>query len=114
MADHEDVDDIQDSEYTEKVRQAIMRFRELLNIMQDQLQDGERAYKRLFSACSPDDLKTMKEKDLQWQAAQQIITDLTPLRRAVMNMRYEARQMEIGFEELYNNIAPGPAPGSEG
>ena len=43
------------SEEIEKVRQEIMRFRELLNIMRQNLDDGERAYTQLFSNCSSED-----------------------------------------------------------
>jgi hypothetical protein len=91
----------------EKVRQEIMRFRELLNIMAQQLQTGERAYASLFSKCSDEDVESLRDKDLQWKVAQQIIevNDLAPLRKAVMHMRYNARTMERDFEELYDLIA---------
>src|SRR5947209_457819 len=92
----------------EKVRQEIMRFRELLNVMREKLQDGERAYAQLFSQFSPEEMKKTREKDLQWQLAQQIIDDLSPLKKAVMQMRFEARNLEHGFEELYNIIVTMP------
>ena len=97
-----------DNEDIEKVRQEIMRFRELLNIMRQLLQDGEHAYTQLFANCSPEDMKNMKEKDLQWKVAQQIINDLTPLRNGVMQARYDARELERGFEELYDIIVTPP------
>lgn len=99
MADREDI---------EKVRQEIMRFRELLNVMRERLGDGERAYSQLFAQCLPGDMKTMKEKDLQWQVAEQIIDDLTPLRNGAMRARYDARELERAFEELYDIIATTP------
>ena len=87
-----------------------MRFRELLNIMTQQLQDGERAYAKLFSNVSDEDRKSLKEKDLQWKVAEQIIHDLTPLSNAALKMRFNARDMERNFEELYNIIITPPNP----
>jgi hypothetical protein len=99
MAEREDV---------EKVRQEIMRFHELLGIMQEKLQDGERAYTQLFLACSAEENQHMKEKDLQWKVAEQIVDDLSPLSRAVGQMRFYARNLEHDFEELYNIIVSTP------
>ena len=99
MADREDI---------EKVRQEIMRFHELLIIMGEKLQNGERAYAQLFAKVSPEDMATMKEKDLQWTIAQQIIDDLAPLRKAVLQARLDTRDLEHNFEELYNIIVSVP------
>ncbi|MHB8626566.1 MAG: hypothetical protein ACYDBJ_16010 [Aggregatilineales bacterium] len=101
MADREDV---------EKVRQEIMRFHELLDIMREKLQDGERAYAQLFSSCSPEDVQRMKPKDLQWKLAEQIVADLSPLSKAVMRARFDARNLERDFEELYDIIVSTPEP----
>jgi len=98
-------------EKIEKVRQEIMRFRELLNIMTQQLQDGEQSYARLFSMCSEEDVESLRDKDLQWKVAQQIIDDLSPLRKAVMYMRFNARNMERDFEALYDIIDATPDTG---
>ena len=95
MAEREDI---------EKVRQEIMRFRELLDIMRGKLDDGERAYAQLFAKCDPEDVQRLKTKDLQWKAAEQVIDDLTPLSRAVGQMRFEARNLERAFEELHDII----------
>lgn len=95
MAEREDI---------EKVRQEIMRFRELLDIMRGKLEEGERAYAQLLATCSPEDVQPLKTKDLQWKAAEQIVDDLTPLRRAVGQMRYETRNLERAFEELHGVI----------
>src|SRR5258705_7147163 len=95
---------MQNPEHTEKVRQEIMRFRELLNIMRLRLEDGERAYSQLFAACSPEDIQTLKEKDLQWKAAETLGDDLSGLRKSVMKMRFESRELERAFEELYDII----------
>lgn len=101
MTDHEDI---------EKVRQEIMRFRELLNIMRQKLESGERAYNKLFSNFSPEEMQGIKEKDLQWKLAEQIIDDLSPLEKAVMQSRFDARELEKAFEELYDIIAATQEP----
>ena len=97
------------SEDIEKVRQEIMRFHELLNIMRENLKAGERAYTQLFSNCSPEEMKTMKEKDLQWKVAEQTVSvgDVSPLRAAVSRMRFDARNLERAFEELHDIIVSG-------
>src|SRR5690348_8411773 len=97
-----------DPEAIEKVRQEIMRFRELLNIMRQRLDISERAYSQLFSNFSSEDMQGVKEKDLQWKLAEQIIDDLSPLSNAVMTARFDARELEKAFEELYDIIAAEP------
>ena len=92
MASHEEI---------EKVRQAIMRFRELLDLMQMQLESGEQAYARLFDGY---DTAGMKEKDAQWLIAEQIVDDTEALKRAALTMQFEARNMEREFEALYGNL----------
>jgi hypothetical protein len=94
MATHEEI---------EKVRQAIMRYRELLDLMQLQLQEGERAYTRLFDG---HDTTGMKEKDAQWLIAANIVDDPLELKKATLHMQFEARNMECAFEELYNKLVP--------
>ncbi len=96
MSDREDI---------ERVRQAIMRFRELLTIMQEKVNVGEQAYTQLFSKCTPEDIQRLKTKDLQWKAAEQLVDDLAPLRRAVGQMHYETRTLERELEALYGIIA---------
>ena len=86
----------------EKVRQEIMRFRELLTIMRQRVENGERAYERLFVNHPPQD--GLKEKDRQWRLAEDLAPDLTPLSRAVSQVRFDARELERAFEELYNII----------
>jgi hypothetical protein len=88
----------------EKVRQEIMRFRELLNVMRARLDDGERAYARLFAHLPEDETAGLKEKDVQWKLAETLINDRTALARAVGLMRFEARTLEHGFEELHDII----------
>ncbi len=101
MANHEEI---------EKVRQEIMRFNELLHIMRRKLEYAERAYTRLFENCDPEDVKNLKEKDLQWKVAEQLVHDLSPLSIAVVQAQFDAREMERAFEELYNIIVTVPDP----
>jgi hypothetical protein len=98
---------VSDRERTEKVRQEIMRFDELLGIMRGRLAEGERAYEALFAGFTAEEREGMKHKDLQWKLAEQI-DDLTPLKRAVSQMRFGARELEKAFEELYDIIASTP------
>ena len=98
------------AEEIEKVRQEIMRFRELINIMSKKVQDAERAYTQLFADCDPEDVKSMKQKDLQGKLAQTLVDDLTPLRIAVGQARFDAREMERSFAELYNIIVTVSEP----
>ena len=93
-----------DREEIEKVRQEIMRFRELLNIMRQKLEDGEQAYTQLMSKYSAEDAKSLKHKDLQWKIAEQIIHEPSALSNAVIRARFDARELERNFEELYDII----------
>ncbi len=102
------------SDEIEKVRQAVMRFRELLNIMRARLDDGERAYARLFAHLPADEIATLKEKDAQWKLAETMIGDTTTLARAVGMMRFEARTLEQGFEELHDIITAPDNVGRNG
>jgi hypothetical protein len=91
-------------EQVEKVRQEIMRFRELLDLMRIDLETGERAYKKLFAGLSADEIAGLKEKDVQWKLAETMVNDLTPLSDAVIETRFNARNLERSFEELYDVI----------
>lgn len=88
------------SEDIEKVRQEIMRFRELPNIMRKNLEDRERAYAKLFVRFSAEEIAATGKKDLHWQAAEKMLPDVSPLRNAVGLMRFGARNLEYAFEEL--------------
>ncbi len=92
------------SEEVEKARQAIMRFRELLDIMRAQLEEGERAYTRLFANRSAEEKATLKEKELQGRAALDLLDDPSALGKAAIEMRFAARNLERDFEQLYDNI----------
>jgi len=91
-------------EKVEKVRQAIMRYRELLNIMRLKVEQGERRYNQLFAGISEEEVKNTKEKDLQRKVALQILEDVSPLTKAVLQSQYDAREMHQAFDELYNII----------
>ena len=95
-----------DREATEKVRQEIMRFRELLDVMRGRLEAGEREYARLFAAAEFDDNQTLKVKDLQWKLAEHLLdsSDLRPLSAAVLRMRFECHELDLAFEELHDTI----------
>ncbi|MEP7285787.1 MAG: hypothetical protein ABI947_08465 [Chloroflexota bacterium] len=91
-------------EEIEKVRQEIMRLHELLIMMRQNLEAGERAYSQLFSYRSAEEMNGMKEKDLQWKVAEEIVDDVSPLSNAALQLRFNARNLERDFEELYNII----------
>lgn len=91
----------------EQVRQAIMRFHELLSVMRERLEDGDRAYARLFSSAPAETIAHLKEKDQQWALAEHMVQDasLSELGRAVGKLRFDARMLERSFEELGDIIA---------
>lgn len=99
------VQDIQSNhERTEKVRQEIMRFRELLTIMRERLNRAERRYADLFAGLPTNEVAGLKEKDLQWKAAESLLADDSALGKAVLQARFDARELERAFEELYDII----------
>ena len=98
------------SEEIEKVRQEIMRFRELLTLMRGHLENGERAYTKLFADFLPADAAALKEKDQQWKIAETIIDNLSPLDRAVSRVSFDAHMLEQNFRELHDIIASTPLP----
>jgi hypothetical protein len=97
MTEHEDI---------ERVRQAIMRYRELLDVMQEHLNEGDRMYKRLIAQHAPEDTTGMSEKEIQWEVAEQIVDDTEALKRAVGHMHFQTHQMERDFSDLYGILVP--------
>jgi hypothetical protein len=93
-----------DPEQVEKMRQAVMRLRELLDIMGGQLAEGERAYAKLFARLNPEETATLKEKERQGLAALQLLDNPTALADAALNLRFVTRELERDFEQLYDNI----------
>ena len=94
MATHEEI---------EKIRQAIMRFRELLDVMQLKVDEGNRTYTRLLAGYGEEG---MKEKDVQWLVAQELVEDPSALSDAVIYAQFNAREMMLAFEELVNILIP--------
>jgi len=95
-------------EHIEKVRQEIMRFRELLDVMALKLRDGERAYECLFAVLPPETAQ-LREKDRQTKLAEHLFGNLQPLSRAVVKAQFDAREMERAFEELHGIILTSDA-----
>lgn len=87
----------------EKARQAIMRFRELLDIMRMHLEEGEQAYRQLFAHLPPE-AEGLPEKERQALVARSVVEDSTALRRAALQLRFDARDMERAFEEVHDNL----------
>ena len=58
-----------DEELLEKIRQAIMRYRELLDLVHQRMAQGEPRYERLFSDLPATMSETLPEKALQREAA---------------------------------------------
>lgn len=96
-------------ENVEKVRQAIMRYRELLDIMWLLLQEGERRYDGLFANITPEERQGKGEKEVQTLLARQLVDDLEPLSRAVLQAHFDARELQRAFSEL-NDIILTPLP----
>lgn len=99
-------------EDTEKIRQAIMRYQELMELLQQRFASGKKRYEALFSAIPAEQRATLHEKALQREAAVIALEDLEPLRRTVLQMMLGMRDLHREFEELYNNIAPDSTTGS--
>lgn len=97
-----------DPERVEKIRQAIMRYRELLDVAQKYQAIGERDYAALFKDVPEAQRQTLATKALQREAALLHIADLDPMRRSIAQMQFYMRDLERSFEELYNNIAVDP------
>ena len=91
-------------ENVEKLRQAIMRYRELLDHMRMQMEAGERRYAKLFANITPEERQGKGEKEVQTLVARQLVDDLEPLSRAVLQAQFDARDLQRAFEELYDII----------
>ena len=91
-------------ERTEQIRQAIMRLRELLDIMQHTLDRGEREYDQLFALLSAAERDELKEKDQQWMIAERLLNDPSPVARTALTLRFQARDLERAFEEVHDHV----------
>jgi uncharacterized membrane protein len=92
-----------DPERVEKMRQAVMRLHELLDHLRSRLAAGDRAYERLFASFDPAAMSSTPHKEMQRQAALLLLENPRPLQDAVLQLRFDARDLEHAFEELYNN-----------
>jgi hypothetical protein len=93
-----------EAEQLEKARQAIMRFRELLDIIQQQLEDGERAYDRLFAALNAAETAGLQTKAIQGLAAHEVAANPEPLRRAALHQSFSCRNMERDFAQVHDAL----------
>lgn len=92
-------------EQIEKLRQAIMRYRELLDIAHARLAQAEKRYERLFAGLD-DAQRALPEKQQQRAAALIALDDRSELQRALLQLQFDLRDLERAFEETYNHIAP--------
>lgn len=93
-------------EELEKARQVIVRFRELLDIMHQSIEDAEAAYAELFASLPPEQLETIRERELQSMAAHDLVKDPSVLGKALLQLRLDAKDLSKAFEELYSAISP--------
>lgn len=98
----------QNPEHIEKIRQEIMRFDELLDVMRSQLELGERMYAALFKSLTDEEKQGKREKEVQTLVAYQLEHDQKPLADAVTRMRFEAYNLERAFGELHDIILTPP------
>ncbi|MBK9746820.1 MAG: hypothetical protein IPO91_08540 [Chloroflexi bacterium] len=99
---------VQNPEHIEKIRQEVMRFRELLDVMKLRLELGDQLYTGLFAHLTEEEKQGKREKDLQTLVAYHLEEDQKPLEDAVLRMQFEARDFEKAFEELYGKIITPP------
>lgn len=92
-----------EAERWEKARQAVMRLRELLDIMRANLEHGETVYAALFDHLS-DEEKRLPEKQRQGLAGELVLEDRKPLEGAALDMRWHAHELDRAFEELYDIV----------
>jgi hypothetical protein len=72
--------------------------------MRMQLEEGEQRYERLLASYPVENREQLREKELQWKVAEQMVDDLNPLNKAVSQMRFDCRELEKAFSELNDII----------
>lgn len=97
------------AESVEKMRQAVMRYRELLDHLRLRLDSSERDYAALFAALTPEE-RTLGEKQQQGLAALPLLEDRKPLETALLRIQFDCRDLERAFEELYGIILHDDTP----
>lgn len=93
-----------DPETIERLRQGVMRYRELLDILHTQIDEGEQAYAQLMARLSPEETDGLSEKAVQGLLAEQLSDDPAPLGKAALTMRFHMRNLERDFEQLHDNV----------
>lgn len=93
-------------EEVETARETIVRFRALLDIMHQSIEDGEIAYAQLFENIPTEEQESTKERQLQKMAAHDLANDPTALGKAIMQMRLDARDLAKAFDDLYHELMP--------
>lgn len=91
-------------EHIEKMRQAVMRLHELLEIMRHEVGKGDAAYQALFAHLTPDELLLPYKQQQHVIAEMMLDTSRQPLADIAIGMRLHSRDFEREFEALYNNI----------
>jgi hypothetical protein len=92
------------TEQYEKIRQAIMRYRELLDLTKGHLAEAEKTYAALLGHLTPQERAQLPAKEQHGLAAQKAMQDLAPLRQAVWGAYFNLHQMTQAFSELQDNI----------
>lgn len=100
-------------EQHEKLRQAIMRYRELMDIAQAMMARAERDYHHLFADVPEQARATLAEKALQGEAAKLAMNNLKPLQDALLRLRFGFYDLSKEFEQTYNNTVPAPEDESD-
>ncbi len=95
-----------DQERHDKLRQAIMRYRELMDIAQAMMTRAERDYQQLFAGVPEQARATLAEKALHGEAAKLAMDDLKPLQDALLRLRFGLHDLSKEFEQTYNNTVP--------
>lgn len=91
-------------EQIERTRQAIMRLRELMDIMKVELEQGEAQYEQLFAEVTAEQKATLREKELQLQAAYHHFEDTDSIEKLALHLAFTARNLERDFRQIHDNL----------
>ncbi len=91
-------------EQLEKTRQAIMRYRELLDLLHQHVDQAERRYEGWFAAIPAEDLDGLPEKQRQGRAAEHYVSDPQTIADGALHLRFVCREFEKEFEQLHDNV----------
>jgi hypothetical protein len=88
----------------ERIRQAIMRLHELMELMRHHLHEGETAYEALFATLTPEE-RTLPYKTQQRVIAETLLDSSTqPLADIALRLRLHARDFEREFENVHDKV----------